>query len=191
MNMEAVALKKLILDWQQHMCYYRECGKGITQKNPPEVLKWKIYTYFSDPKSLIARDVFCFLCVLLAMYFSHCIQYWNTILNAWIETHFFWLLCQQEKILEMGEARNRKGPITSQVWDLPNCTLVAGIPIWCSCRRLEITVETVWCNTFIFELYSKENFLPCTLLPQQGKYRPPREASLHFPEAVVICACRR
>lgn len=37
--MEAVALKKLILDWQQHMCYYRECGKGITQKNPPEVLK--------------------------------------------------------------------------------------------------------------------------------------------------------
>lgn len=37
--MEMVALKKLILDWQQHMCYYEECGKGITQENPPEVLK--------------------------------------------------------------------------------------------------------------------------------------------------------
>lgn len=37
--METVALKKLIPDWQQRMCYYRECGKGITQKNTPELLK--------------------------------------------------------------------------------------------------------------------------------------------------------
>lgn len=37
--METVALKNLILDWQQHMCYYRERGKGIIQKNAPELLK--------------------------------------------------------------------------------------------------------------------------------------------------------
>lgn len=34
-----------------------------------------LHRFFSDPKSLIARDAFGFLCVLLAMYFSHCIQY--------------------------------------------------------------------------------------------------------------------
>lgn len=37
--MEIVELKKLILDWQQCMCCNEECGKGITQENPPEVLK--------------------------------------------------------------------------------------------------------------------------------------------------------
>lgn len=48
-----------------------------------------LHRFFSDPKSLIARDAFCFLCVLLAMYFSHYIQYWNIMLNALTETHFF------------------------------------------------------------------------------------------------------
>ena len=191
MKTESVALKKLILDLQQRMCYYRTCGKGITQKNPPEVPNWKIYTDISDPKSLIARDAFCFLRVVQAMYFSHHIQYWSTVLNAWIETFFFWLFCLGKKISEMGEARNRKGPIVWQAQDVPNSTLVAGIPIRCSGCRLEAAAETVWYNTFILEFYSKENFLPCLLPPQQGKYRPLKEVSLHFPESVVIRACTR
>lgn len=93
-----------------------------------------------------------------------------------------------KRFLEMGEARNREGPISSQAQDLPKSAPEAAIPTWCSLHQK--SQHRLCAVTFRFELCSLEELLPNMLLPQQGKYKPPRELLQLFPESVTVCACR-